>query len=221
MVDAESSDSTVAIATAHGARVFVEPWRGFVYARRLALTHVRTAWTFMLDADEVLDPTLSAAIVNASPAEKTAGFIVFRTTSLCGKPIRGAGWGDEPVLRLFRTERACVEAQAAAGGTAHLHERWLVDGAVERLGGRLLHDSYPTVASYWQKFDRYTTIEAAGFAGDYRKLLRACAIAILRFPWLLLARRGYRDGWRGLLVSAGSALYPVAVAWKALRRAAT
>jgi glycosyltransferase involved in cell wall biosynthesis len=222
VVDAESRDATAEAARALGARVLVRPWPGFVAARREALALVRTEWTFMLDADEALDERLRAAVAaalqdGARSAGGPSGFVVERRTAFCGRAIRGCGWGDERLVRLVRTRGARVESAPAAGGGAALHERLAVDGATPALAGRLDHDSYPTVASYREKFRRYTTIEASGVRGSLRGLLGAALRWPLRFAWLYLARRGFADGWRGAFVAWHSALYPLTVRWKALR----
>lgn len=216
MLDAESEDGTAALARARGADVVVRPWRGFVDARRFALGRVRTEWTFMLDADEALDPILRDAILAAAPPPGVAGYAVRRTTYFCGRPISGCGWGDERILRLVRTERARIVAQPAAGGAAELHERLAVRGVVDELAGRLVHASYPTLASYRSKFARYTAIEAAGLAPSASAFAAATARALVRAPWLFVVRGGWRDGWRGAYIAGASALYPAVVRWKAL-----
>ncbi len=209
----------MAIASAHGGRVIVRRWQGFVATRTFAISEVRTPYTLMLDADESLDPALRDAIVAAEPAsEGVEGYEVQRVTWFAGRPIRGAGWGDERILRLFSTDRARLVPQPAAGGDAALHERWVVGGRTRVLGGTLRHDSYPTIASYQEKFDRYTSIEAAGIDSSPLRLARESVRAFARAIWLAVGRRGYADGWRGLYVAWWSAWYPVVVHWKALRR---
>ncbi len=217
VIDAESHDSTVQIARAHGATVVVRPWAGFVTTRAFALTQIATPWTFMLDADESLDLELAAALRALVPQATTDAYGVARATSFCGRAMHHGAWGGEAPVRLFRTACARVVAEPAAGGDAELHERWIVPGTTERIGGTLLHDSYPTIAAYREKFARYTALEARGVTPSRGRFARACAIAALRFPWLLVARGGWRDGWRGAFVACASACYPVAVAWKALR----
>ena len=219
VIDAQSSDETVAIAAAFGARVIVRRWEGFVATRIFALSEVQTPYTLMLDADESLDPVLRDAILEADPqSDGVEGYEMHRVTWFAGRPISGAGWGDERVLRLFPTHCARLVAQPAAGGDAELHERWRVDGTTRVLAGTLRHDSYPTIASYREKFDRYTTIEAAGLVSSRMQLVRVAGRAFARAIWLAIGRRGFADGWRGLYVAWWSAWYPVVVHWKALRR---
>ncbi len=215
MLDAESVDGTAALAQAAGATVERRSWAGFVAARRYALTRVRTGWTLMLDADEALDDELRAAIV-AAPGEVDA-YCLRRITTFCGRRIRTAGWSNERLIRLFRTSAIRLEAHSVGGG-ADLHERWVTDGRVADLRGAILHDSYPTLASYREKFARYTAIEAAGVSGSLGGVLAAAAIGLARLPWAVLRYGGWSDGWRGLFVAASSASYPIVVQWKALRK---
>ncbi len=215
VVDAESVDGTADIALAAGALVERRPWAGFVDARRYALGRVTTAWTLMLDADEALDGELLGAI-GAAAADVDA-YKLRRITTFCGRRIRTAGWSNEYLVRLFRTTAVRLEAHSV-GGAADLHERWVSDGVTANLPGAIIHDSYPTVASYCEKFARYTTIEAAALRGSVRGLLVAICIGLIRFPWALLRYGGVSDGWRGVFVAASSASYPIVVAGKALWR---
>ncbi|MDE2572528.1 MAG: glycosyltransferase family 2 protein [bacterium] len=219
VLDAESTDQTRAIAERHGALVEVRPWQGFVAARRAALALVQTPWALFVDADERLDARLRDAILAASESAAD-GYEVLRTTEFCGRPMRGAGWGAEPLLRLLRCDRVRLQAHPAAGGAAELHERWITPGPVARLQGTLEHRSYPTLADYRRKFRRYTEIEAAGMGPSPARALGALALAAPRALWLYTGRGGWRDGWRGAYVCAMSALYPGVVQLKALRRGA-
>jgi glycosyltransferase involved in cell wall biosynthesis len=216
VVDAESSDETAALARARGAEVIVRPWPGFVEQRRFAADCVRTPWTFMLDADERLDAELRSAL-RVDPAAQTEGYFIRRTTFFCGRAIVGCGWGEELLLRLFRTGRAEIVSSSGNDG-AQLHETWHVPGAVERLDGQVLHDSYPTLTSYRQKFARYTSLEAEGRRPALAGALLTMLAAAFRFPWLFFGKRGYVDGWRGLVIAFGSTLYPLVVLAKSLRR---
>lgn len=213
VLDHESSDATVAIAQARGARVAVRPFEGFVSARRLALAHVRTPWTLMIDADERPDGVLREAIVAASP--DADGYVVSRTTYYCGKPLRM--WSGERLLRLFRTDRARLEAAPAAGGAAQLHERWICRGRVLTLEGTLEHYSYPDAASYRAKYEAYTSVEARGVRASAAAAALQTLLVPLRFAHALLRRGAALDGPDGWRIAWYSSLYPAVVQWKALR----
>jgi glycosyltransferase involved in cell wall biosynthesis len=214
VLDACSRDHTVQFARGAGATVVQREWTDFVDARRYALAQVQTPWAFMLDADEALDDVLRDAIVNA--AGGADGYSVTRTTYFCGKPMRL--WQGESLLRLFRPDRVRLEARGASGADVALHERWSSDGRVEALRGTLLHYSYPDVATYRAKYERYTEIEARGARPSFGAVLSTAAKCGVSLAYYLLGKRAVLDGWRGAYVAGYSAAYPAVVAWKALRR---
>jgi hypothetical protein len=208
VLDALSDDHTVQFARSAGAQVIQREWTDFVDARRFALSQVTTPWTFMLDADEALDDVLSDAIL-AAP-ESVDGYYVRRTTYFCGHPMRI--WRNEPLLRLFRTGRATLKANPAASEDALLHEAWVCDGPTAQLGGTLLHFSYPDIAAYRAKYDRYTSLEAQHLPRSFPLLLAASGASIARLGWLLFAKGALLDGPRGWYVAYRSAFYrPVAL----------
>ncbi len=214
VVDHQSQDATAALARSRGAGVITRPFDGFVAARRFALSQVQTPWTLMIDADEALDAELAQSLVDA-PDDRD-GYEMLRTTYYCGRALRM--WRGERLLRLFRTERAKLIAQPAAGGAAELHERWIIDGPAGELAGTLLHFSYDTDDAYREKYERYTATEAAGLKPSWTDYARESLRAPVRFAWLALARGALLDGAPGLRIAWRSALYPVAVRRKALRK---
>ena len=62
VVDSGSTDRTVEIAESYGAKVFVEPWKGFAAQKNSALDKATGDWILSLDADEEVDPTLAEEI---------------------------------------------------------------------------------------------------------------------------------------------------------------
>jgi hypothetical protein len=213
VLDAGSSDHTVQFARGSGAVVVQRAWTDFVDARRFAHSQVRTPWTLMIDADEALDDILRDAILNASP--EVDAYRVRRTTYFSGKPMRI--WRDEPLLRLFRTDRAVLRARPATARDAPIHEAWFCDGRIGDLRGTLLHYSYPDVASYRSKYDRYTGEEARYVSASPARWAVACGATIPRLAWLLFGRGAILDGPRGWYVAYRSAAYSAVVARKALR----
>ncbi len=214
VLDACSKDHTVQFARGAGAEVVQREWTNFLDARRFALERVKTPWALMLDADEALDDVLRDAIERADSA--IDGYRVRRSTYFCGRPMRL--WRNESLLRLFKRDRAHLEATPATEADAALHERWVGDGKIGELPGSLLHYSYPDVSTYRKKFEEYTAIEAQGSRPSLTALLTAFGRGAVRFPYFLFAKGALLDGLRGIYVAYGSAAYPVAVAWKALRR---
>jgi hypothetical protein len=214
VLDAYSRDHTVQFAKGAGAEVVQREWTDFVDARTFALSHVRTPWALMLDADEALDDELREGLLAADA--NVDAYRVARTTYFCGKPMRV--WRGEPLIRLFRPGAARLTTHPAAGGTANLHERWESDASVDALPGTLLHFSYPDYATYRRKFDAYTSAEANGLQPSLAGWLSAALQLPLRFARLTFVRGSIMDGPRGWYVAYKSAAYRAVVAWKALAR---
>jgi glycosyltransferase involved in cell wall biosynthesis len=214
VVDARSCDRTAEFARSYGATVVVRSWLGFVEARQFALSQVQTPWALALDADEALDDRLRDAILSA--ADDCEGYTVARDTYFCGRALRM--WRGERLLRLFNVGRVRLEARPAAGGSAQLHERYVVEGTVRDLPGVLLHFSYDDRASYRTKFDRYTALEAAGTQPSVGAWLLEIPNTLGRLAWMLVAKGALLDGARGIYAAWWSAKYPASVRWKALAR---
>jgi glycosyltransferase involved in cell wall biosynthesis len=62
VVDSGSTDRTVEIAKSHGARVFVEDWKGYAAQKNSAIDKASGDWILSLDADEELDSELQKSL---------------------------------------------------------------------------------------------------------------------------------------------------------------
>jgi len=217
--DAGSDDQTVEIAQKSGASVHVEPWRGFVRARTAAAALVNTPWTFMIDADERLTPELRYELHALNPPPSVVAYSLPRRNWFLKKWVRGAGWWPDRLVRLFRTGQARVVGHVSTEGSTRLndsdiHERWIPDGAGAALQAPLDHYSYASLGAYRKKFADYTALEARHMLASPARVAAAWLLSPLRFLWLLFAKYGIFDGWRGVYICAGSALYPAVAATK-------
>lgn len=210
VLDAQSSDGTVAYAKAAGARVEQRAWAGFVEARRYAMSRVETEWMLQIDADEALDDRLRNAIAAADGGAD--GYVVSRTTSFIGKHLRM--WQDERILRLARISKVEVRANPVSRGEGAVHEALFVNGVIANLPGKLLHFSYTDYAAYRDKYDSYTTIEADGLRVGVLQVALQCVLVPLRFAKYLVLRGAILDGPKGWFVAWHSARYTATVALK-------
>jgi glycosyltransferase involved in cell wall biosynthesis len=212
--DAQSSDETSNLAVSLGAAVVQAPWEGYVRARAAAVKLVSTPWTFMLDADERLSIALCRELAQIEPALDVSALSVPRRNWFCGRWLRSAGWWPDRLVRLFRTGTAEVVPRSANAG-ATLHETWLPSGRCDELSQPIEHYSYRSTHDYRKKFVQYTDIEARTARASTVDAIAAWFLMPMRLGWLLVGRRGILEGWRGIYVCAGSALYPAVVATKA------
>jgi glycosyltransferase involved in cell wall biosynthesis len=212
VLDNESTDNTRELASSLGAQVYTTEWRGYGPAKQEAVNKATGDWVLSIDADEEVSAELAEEIkaITANGVSQ-AGFLIPRRTRFLGRWIYHCGWYPDPVLRLFRRE-------AGNFSDAVVHEGVELEGEVGRLKHELLHYSYPTLETYFEKFNRYTTLAAeesyaAGKRAGWYELMVRPVSAFLKHYFL---KRGFLDGLEGFLVSALSSSY-VLVKYSKLR----
>jgi len=212
IVDSESTDATVAVGKAAGARVAEHRFAGFGPAKQRALEMASGAWVLSVDADERVTPALADEIRGVLAGEPAAnGFLIRRDVFFLGRRLRFGGMGNDWVLRLFR--RA-----SARFSTSPVHEHVEIPGRPGRLEAALEHHAYRTLAEHVEKMNRYTDIQAqmkATRGVRYRSWMWA------RLPWEVFARcvlrLGMLDGTAGVIfatMSAYSAWLKYAKTWR-------
>ena len=198
VLDSGSSDDTVAIAAACGARVSQSAdWPGFGPQKNRALALATGDWVLSLDADERVTPQLAAQIQAAIASGRHEAYEIARLTRFCGSWIRHCGWTPDYVLRLFRRGQARFSDDL-------VHERVVTELATRpgRLTSSLLHESYPTPAHYWRKLEAYSQAWALQQHRQGRRtsMARAGAAAVVAFVRSYLLRLGFLDGAMGFAV---------------------
>ena len=154
VVDSGSTDDTVSIARAHGARVETRPWEGYSSQKNYAASLATHDWILSVDADERVSDPLRSEIRQALDASSPRrGYRIPRVAFYLGKWIRGTDWWPDWQLRLY-------DRRAGHWTRVHVHESVRVNGPVGHLRGELQHYPYATVADPLDTIDRYTTIAA-------------------------------------------------------------
>jgi glycosyltransferase involved in cell wall biosynthesis len=197
IIDSGSSDRTAEIARRFNARFEFVSWPGFVQQKNNALARCSHPWVLCLDADEALTPELSAAIrgLFATGDPPANGYWFNRRTWYLGRWIWHA-WYPEWRLRLVRR---------GAGSWTGLdpHDYLQVNGPTERLRGDLLHYSFRDLQDHLQKTIAYARIMADSYAAAGKRfrwyyLLFSPSLSFFKH---LVLKHGWRDGWRGWLIS--------------------
>lgn len=201
VLDSGSTDDTVAIARAHGARVIERPdWPGFGPQKNRALDALSTDWVLSIDADEVVSPELAMSIQEAIARPRAYVYAVDRLSSFCGKWIRHSGWYPDWLPRLFQRGSARFSDDL-------VHERLVFEAPAKRLSGKLLHYSYEDFDAVLRKLDAYSSAgakqrAAAGKRGGFGTALARGAWAFVR-TWVL--RAGFLDGRAGFMIAVFNA----------------
>lgn len=201
VVDAHSTDATRAIAAEHGARVLERDWPGYTAQKDFAVRTAANDWVLCVDADERVSPELRREIESLRDAgfAGQAGFEMPRLTRYLGAWIRHGTWYPDRQLRLFDRRRG----RWVSRESYDLHERVALDAHPGRLRHPLLHEPYRALEDHLRTIDRYTTVMARGLHAEGRRasvgqLVFRPAAGFLRSYVL---RRGFLDGWRGLLLA--------------------
>lgn len=216
VVDSGSRDGTPEIAAELGARVIANaPFPGHVEQKQLAVDLATHDFVFCLDADERATADLQEHLRRLARAGLDAlAYEMPRQNWYLGRVLRrGLFWPDRKV-RLF-------DRRVARWGGQNPHDRVLVpDGvAVERLEFAIEHLSYRDFRHHVRTIDSFTAIAAKAMAASGRRasvfdlLVRPPAV----FFKSLVLKRGFLDGWRGLLVSAMAAYTDWKKYWRLLR----
>ena len=204
VVDSHSTDKTRELAAARGARVIERDWPGHVAQKEFAVRAARHDWVFCIDADERVSPELRAAIEaeRARGFAAAAGYEVSRVSSYLGRWIRHGTWYPDWKLRLF-------DRRHGGWGGRDPHDHARVSGAVRRLGGELRHEPYRSLEDHLRTIDRFTSTMAEEMRAEGRRA-RLCDVILrppARFFVFFVWRRGFLDGWRGLLLAYLAAHY--------------
>ncbi|MEQ9616575.1 MAG: glycosyltransferase family 2 protein [Phycisphaerales bacterium] len=207
VVDSGSTDETLAIAERHGATVHREGWPGFAAQKNLAMSRCSKPWILCLDADESLDDACAQSIRDViARSDAGDGYEVNRMVHWNGTPLRHA-WHPEWRLRLVR-------AGAATWTGERVHESLVLNNGTPtaRLGGTVRHDAIGSISDFLARQITYgrlsaETLAERGERGSVRKLVTSPVTAWLK---MLIARRAYKDGWRGWVAASSVALASIA-----------
>lgn len=243
VVDSQSTDDSVAIATAAGAQVVQFHFNGvWPKKKNWALENLplRNEWVFILDADEVLPPDAAGefGIVLELDGAGHAGFWINRRFMFMGGWLRHSYYPNWN-LRLFKHRLGRYEQLvhgATQSGDNEVHEHIVVEGDTGRLSCEMDHYAFPTIDVFMEKHNRYSNWEARleieeGMSGaarplqsgavDLRRRLKRWSRHLpfrptLRFLYIYVGQRGFLDGTRGFYFARLHALYELLSVAKAV-----
>ncbi len=194
VIDSGSTDGTAELAVERGARVVQKEWLGFGRQKQFAVATARHNWVLCRDADERVSGPLRASILAALAAPAARAYAMPRCNRFMGRWLRhGEGYPDWS-LRLF-------DRRHARWSDDPVHEKVLTEAPPARLQGDLLHDSAETLASYLDKQNRYTSMQADALfkAGKHAGVAQLLLSPALRFVKFYCLHLGFLDGIPGLV----------------------
>jgi Glycosyl transferase family 2 len=162
VADMASTDETVTIARAAGARILELPDVGYCEpGRQAAIDAADADWVLLLDADERLSPgglDRLRQVVATAPAH-VSSYLLPRPTRLKGQTILGTGWSInlERQARLFRRDQVTWPTK--------IHGFPTFTGAVVELPEGtdvvIFHECFDDLTHAYRKFNTYSAVEAA------------------------------------------------------------
>jgi len=200
IVDSLSQDRTVEIAKKYTDKIYPQKFLGFIEQKNFAVSKASHQWVLALDCDERLSPRLKQSILNIKDniethdaynmARKT--FYIYRWLNNC--------WYPDRKIRLFNKN-------SAKWGGVNPHDRVEIEGEnVLLLAGDLHHYSFDSISAHIQTLDKFSEIGAEQIIKKGKKvgLLAPFTHASWIFFKLYILRRGFLDGFAGLLASVFS-----------------
>jgi glycosyltransferase involved in cell wall biosynthesis len=203
VVDSNSSDDTVAIASRYTDRIILQDFLGFIEQKNFAMQQAENDWILSLDCDERLSPELRDAISGIKPSIERADaysmprktFYIYRWLNYC--------WYPDLKIRLFNKN------QSHWGGT-NPHDHIVTTGSnIVQLPGDIYHYSFDSISDHLKTIDKFTEIGADELIRKNRSfsMLSPFTHSSWIFLKLYIFKRGFMDGFAGIIVSVLSAMH--------------
>jgi hypothetical protein len=226
VLDSGSTDRTLEIARAHGARILDRKFDTFAGQRNFGLEAgvFRHEWVLHLDADEVVTPAFVEQLTTLAPAPGVDAWRVPSKTMLFGRWLKHAGMYPTYQVRLGHRDRLRFK-QVGHGQREDLPAERVATFAEPYLHYNFSHG----MRSWLLKHVRYAEDEAReivarrtsrlaetsrGDATSRRRALKAMASSLplwlrpfARMFYTLVIRQGFRDGKAGLAYAMMLAVY--------------
>lgn len=193
IIDSGSTDKTVELAQAHGAKVAFRAWTNdFAAQRNFALEQTQADWVLYLDADERIDKEMVQAVQEI--LQKTtvdAQYLMERKSVAFGTKFNHGVLKPDYVARMF--------PRTSVKWLHKVHERPECPLPMKRMPGHLEHYTYKSWQHWEGKLCQYTTIwaEDAYRRGKKVSLSGVFLHSLGGFFKMFILRAGFLDGWMG------------------------
>ena len=202
VVDSFSTDGTLDIARRYTEMIFQNKWEGFASQRTFGMEHATGDWILFLDADEYVTEPLNQRIQEIlKTGSEFDGFKIHRVENFLGFPIRHGTLNPSYQPRFLRHNRGFWT------GGAHAH--FEVEGEMGLIHEDLYHDCHNSISDFITRIDSYTTVDARERQATGQRVGRLrILLSPLGMAWkCLIVKKGYKDGFPGLLFSLCMGIY--------------
>ena len=199
VVDSFSSDNTLEIAKAHGARIIQRKYENSASQKNWAIPQASFSWILLLDADEWLTQKLYEELKQIKSQDHEpieSGFWIYRSNHFMGKRVRYSGWQGDKVIRLFKKEDCSYKIQS-------VHSEIMTSGKLSFLRSYLNHDTYRGISAWEEKLERYAQWQAQDYSQKMGKvtLFHTLIKPLFRFFKHYILSGGFLDGYVGFRIS--------------------
>jgi glycosyltransferase involved in cell wall biosynthesis len=198
VVDSESTDQTVGVARASGAKVYVQKYLGDGPQKDYGVKFAKNDWILSIDADERLDePTIACIKALDLPNTPFDAFAMRRKTFVSNRWMKV--WYPDYVVRLYHKHKA---RYLPIRGHSRVDAR-----VVKRLDCDLLHYSYRDYSDLLRRIDKFASRGAGILYEQHRSVsvLSPLTHSLVAFLKKYLLKRGFLYGLDGLTISIVSA----------------
>lgn len=212
VVDMNSVDNTTKIAKKFTSKVFQHKDVGYVEpARNFAISKAKHDWILIVDSDEVVSAGLKNYIKRIIKSKQPADiYLIPRQNIIFAHQMEHTGWWPDYQPRLFK--------KGQINWPDKIHQLPTLNGKVQKLPSEnslaLVHHNYDNVASYLERLNRYTLIQAQNEATGFVETVNASKIIRSFFEEFFrrfFVLSGYKDQVVGTSLSFLQAMYELVV----------
>lgn len=202
LVDNYSTDNTVNIANKfNNIRIYQHHFCGMGKLRNIATDYAKYDWVLIVDSDEILDTTLINSLLNMQFESGTV-YALKRHNYYANKYINSSAWENDWVTRLYnRKETKYTDTD--------VHEAVITQGVIVKQinAGVIYHFPYVEVSGLISKMQAYSSWYAKQNYGKKKpRLLFVILRSIFTFVKCYFVKRGFMDGFEGLVISSYNAI---------------
>ncbi len=203
IVDSLSTDDTLLIAEKYTDKIFHQKFLGHIEQKNLAVEKAGNDWILSLDCDERLSDELQQSILEIkNNLDKADAYRMTRKTFYIYRWLNHC-WYPDMKTRLFN------RGTSHWGGT-NPHDHIITEGDnIVRLSGDIYHYSFDSISDHLKTIDSFTEIGADELVRKNKTvtILSPLTHSSWTFIKLYIIKRGFLDGFAGLVVSVLSYMH--------------
>jgi len=171
----------------------------FATARNQELAKVKTPWVLFIDSDEKITKALKEEIIQAITSDEYDAYYLARRDQFLGKTLKYGETGRVQLIRLAKKD--------FGKWVRPVHEVWEpAMGSKAKMGklqNPLLHHPHKSIATFLEKINTYSTIEAKYryTLGKKSSLLQIVVYPLSKFFYNYIFRLGFLDGTPGIIMA--------------------